>query len=441
MPKAQKLTLAVLIQAALITTAYASEQSEVKGFVEDAEGSVLFRTGYLSRDKKHGTADTSSAAQTAMVKIESGYTKGLVGFGVGVIGDGSFKLGENNHAGNGMIPLHNDGAKDANGHVDAYDHWARGGGIVKARISNTEVRYGTQVLDLPVLASNTARLVPEYFEGVLATSREIKGLELTAGKFTKNQYSDQVTTDGNELDRAVVWGAKYKFNDQLNASYYGTDIKDRLERHYINTNYKQALANNSSLTYDFSGYHTEWDKGANKYLYSQIGSANDSFDNTIFAFSTTYNTGPHNVMVAYQQNSGNTGYDYGLGKGVGDGHQTVYLPNSYLSDFIGNDEKSLQLQYSLDFANYGVPGLTWTTAFVYGWDIKATDNKGTMISDNEQEREFFNQVKYTVQSGFAKDASLRLRHSYYRASDAYQSAYIGDTNEWRIWLDIPVKFF
>ena len=91
MPKAQKLTLAVLIQAALITTAYASEQSEAKGFVEDAEGSVLFRTGYLSRDKKNGKADTSSAAQTAMVKIESGYTQGIVGFGVGIIGDGSFK--------------------------------------------------------------------------------------------------------------------------------------------------------------------------------------------------------------------------------------------------------------------------------------------------------------------------------------------------------------
>ena len=47
-----------------------------------------------------------------------------------------------------------------------------------------------------------------------------------------------------------------------------------------------------------------------------------------------------------------------------------------------------------------------------------------------------------MQSGFAKDASLRLRHSYYRASDDYQTnAYIGDTNEWRIWLDIPVKLF
>nr|WP_227645037.1 OprD family outer membrane porin [Klebsiella pneumoniae] len=50
-------------------------------------------------------------------------------------------------------------------------------------------------------------------------------------------------------------------------------------------------------------------------------------------------------------------------------------------------------------------------------------------------------MKYTVQSGFAKDASLRIRNSYYRASDAYQGAYIGDTNEWRIFLDIPVKLF
>lgn len=434
MPKAQKLTLAVLIQAALITTAYASEQSEAKGFVEDAEGSVLFRTGYLSRDKKNyhdnftgvekQVKDTSSAAQTAMVKIESGYTQGIVGFGVGIIGDGSFKLGENKNAGNQMIPKHNDGS--------AYDHWARGGGIVKARISNTEVRYGTQVLDLPVLASNTARLVPEYFEGVLATSREIKGLELTAGKFTKDQYSDQIETDGRHLDSAVVWGAKYKFNDQLNASYYGLDSKNALERHYVNANYKQALANNSSLTYDFSGYHTEWDEEAS--TYSQTTNDLSDRKNDIFAVSGTYNTGNHNVMLAYQQNSGNTGYDYGENA---DGGQSIYLPNSYLSDFIGNDEKSAQLQYTYDFAGMNVPGLTWTTAFVYGWDIKVKD-----VTDSAQEREFFNQVKYTVQSGFAKDSSLRLRHSYYRASDSYQAGnYIGDTNEWRIWLDIPVKFF
>lgn len=37
MLKAQQLTLAVLANAALISTAFASEQSESKGFVEDAE--------------------------------------------------------------------------------------------------------------------------------------------------------------------------------------------------------------------------------------------------------------------------------------------------------------------------------------------------------------------------------------------------------------------
>ena len=443
MQNSKKLTLAVLIQAALVSTAFASEQSESKGFVEDAEGSVLFRTGYLHRDKtnynnnqtgaREVVNDTSSAAQTAIVKLDSGFTKGVVGFGAGIIGDASFKLGENAHAGNDMIPQHPDGS--------AYDHWARGGAYVKARVSNTTATYGTQVLDLPVLASNTARLVPEYYTGVLVQSNEIENLNLIAGKFTENQLSNQINSDGAKLDRAVVWGAKYKFNDAVNASYYGTDIKDRLDRHYVNANYSYALADKSTLTHDFSGYHTKWDKEANPYLYSQIGSPDDSFDNTILALSTTYNHGPHNVMLAYQQNFGNTGYDYGLGTGVGDGKQSIYMPNSYLSDFIGNDEKSAQLQYTFDFGAVNVPGLSWTSAFVYGWDIKATNNAGTMISDNEHEREFFNQVKYTVQSGFAKDASLRLRHSYYRASDDYQSNYIGDTNEWRIWLDIPVKLF
>lgn len=428
MQKTQKLTLAVLIQAALISTAFASEQSESKGFVEDAEGSVLFRTGFINRDKKNVApdVDNSSTAQSAIFKLESGYTKGVVGFGAGVIGDASFKLGENKHAGNGMIPKHNDGS--------AYDHWARGGAFVKARVSNTIAVYGTQVLDIPVLASNTARMVPEYFDGLLVTSREFKDLELTAGKFTKNQYSDQVTTDGMGLDSAIVWGAKYKINDAINASYFGVDSEDALERHYINTNYKQALANGSSLTYDFSGYHTEWDKEAN--VSSARPGLQDSDDrsNNIWSLAGTYNQGPHSVMLAYQQSTGNSGYAYGENA---DGVQSIYLANSYLSDFNGRDEKSAQIQYNLNFADYGVPGLNWTSAYVYGWDID------TATDDNAKESEIFNQVKYTVQSGFAKDASLRVRYSHYRNDDTSgtQSYMMPDTNEWRLFLDIPVKFF
>ena len=437
MQKTQKLSLAILIQAALISSAYANEQSEAKGFIEDAEGSVLFRTGYINRDKKTvGVKDQSSAAQSAIFKLDSGYTQGVVGFGVGVVGDASFKLGANKNASNNMIPREtglNEKGELAKQAGDTYDHWARGGANVKARISNTDIRYGTQVLDLPVLASNTGRMVPEYFEGFLATSREIKGLELTAGKFTKNQMSEQINSDGNNLDSAVVWGAKYKFNDALNASYYGLNSEDKLERHYINANYKHSLANGSSLTYDFSGYHTEWDQNATTYS-STLGNENiDGRSNNIWAVSGSYNYGPHNMMLAYQQNTGNTGYDYGQNA---DGFQSVYLPNSYLSDFVGNHEKSAQVQYNLDFSKIGVPGLNWTTAYVYGWDIEVAGN-----NQEGKEREIFNQVKYTVQSGFAKDASLRVRNSIYRANSAYDSAYIGSTNEWRLFLDIPVKLF
>ncbi|MDQ8952647.1 OprD family outer membrane porin [Acinetobacter rudis] len=429
MLKAQQLTLAVLIQATMISSAIASEQSEAKGFVEDAEASVLFRTGYLTRDKKNGVPDTSSTAQTAIVDIDSGFTQGTVGFGVGFVGDASFKLGSNNHAGNNMIPK-----KSTTG--TAYDTWARGGANVKARISNTTLRYGTQVLDIPVLASNTARLVPEYFTGTLLTSHEIENLEVIGGKFTKNSLSDQINTDGQKLRSAWVWGAKYQFDDNLKAAYYGLDVKDKLDRHYINANYKIPFADKDSLTLDFSGYRTTFKPEAS--IYSATGPLGEDKTNNIWAVSGTYNQGPHTVMLAYQQNTGNVGYDYG---GNGDGMQSIYLPNSYLSDFIGNREKSAQLQYNLDLGAFGVPGLNWTTAYVYGWNIHVADkDPNQLISDNATEREFFNQVKYTVQSGFAKGVNLRLRNSYYRASAAYQQAYIGDTNEWRIFLDIPVKF-
>jgi hypothetical protein len=437
MIKTQKIALITLLNAIFSTTVFASEQSEAKGFIEDATGSVLFRTGFIDRDRKNVSpgVDTRSSAQTAIFDLQSGFTQGTIGFGVGVLADWSFKLGRNDHSGNNMIP------RDVNG--NPHDQWTRGGANVKARISNTTITYGTQILDIPVFASNTARLVPEYFTGVLASSREVENLEVIAGKFTKNQMSDQISTDGNNLNRAYVWGAKYKFNDALNASYYGLDIKDKLKRNYANANYKQALNNDSSLTYDVSGYYTKWDRAANDGLYSYIGSANDSYHNAIWAISTTYATGPHSLMLAYQQNDGNVGYDYG---GHADGFQSIYLPNSYLSDFIGNKEKSAQLQYNLDFSTLGVPGLNWTSAYVYGWNIHASAENTTKTgrvetADNAKEHEFFNQVKYTMQTGPMKDASLRVRYSHYRADQAYENTYMPDTNEWRLFLDIPVKFF
>ena len=121
MLKAQKLTLAVVINAVLITSAYASEQSDAKGFVEGAQGSVLLRNGFIQRDKKKGLKDTNSWVQSAVLNLESGFTQGPIGFAAGVVGDFSFKLGDNYHSGNSMVALKNNGARDAT-NSDTHDN-------------------------------------------------------------------------------------------------------------------------------------------------------------------------------------------------------------------------------------------------------------------------------------------------------------------------------
>lgn len=437
MQKPVKLLLATLIPTLLFSQTHASEQSEAKGFVEDAKGSVLFRTGLNTRDKKNGKRDQESAGQGAMFKIDSGFTQGTIGFGVGILADAGFKIGSNDRAGTDMIPSAHQGATNEFGFVTPKDHWLRGGGYVKARVSNTTVVYGTQTVDSPAFASNLGRIAPEYYTGVSITSHEIKDMELTLGKYTKNVRSGQVGSDDNHLDRALSWGTKYQINDHLKTSYYGLDIKDHLRRHYANANFKQDLTTDKSLTYDLSAYHTKWDE--NGVTSSETTSDKNNRKNTIWAFSTTYNTGPHSVMLAFQQNIGNTGYDYNNNE---DGGASIALPNSYLSDFSGAGEKSVNLQYSFDFSALDIPGLTWTTAYVYGWDIDvANADKSALLTSNAKETEFFNQIKYTVQSGFAKDVSFRARNYIYRADEEYRGIYMPNTDEWRVFLDIPVDLF
>lgn len=50
--KKHNIALILGVYTALISTTFASEQSESKGFVEDASGTVLFRNGFIQRDKK-----------------------------------------------------------------------------------------------------------------------------------------------------------------------------------------------------------------------------------------------------------------------------------------------------------------------------------------------------------------------------------------------------
>ncbi|MCZ3070576.1 OprD family outer membrane porin [Acinetobacter baumannii] len=184
------------------------------------------------------------------------------------------------------------------------------------------------------------------------------------------------------------------------------DLKDALKRQYLDFNYKHVLNSDDYLTLSFNGYHTRYDAAIYDRLSFPSGTPNSAKENYIMGFSSTYQKDTNKFVVSYQQNTGNNGYDYAI---AGDGGGTLYIANSLLSDFNGNNEKSLQLQYTKDFSKLGIAGLTWTTAYVYGWDIcvDKTVQGQKLLTNNATEREFFNQMIYTVQEGALKNLSFK----------------------------------
>ncbi|MGA4634341.1 OprD family porin [Pseudomonas solani] len=404
--------------------AFANEQAESKGFVEDSSLNVLLRNAYMNRDYKHTKSDRMEWGQGFIGNFSSGFTQGTVGFGVDAFGLYALRLdGGKGRVGAAGIDFFKPGDS---GH--AQDDIARAGAAIKARISNTVIKVGDQMPALPVLSYDDSRLLPESYTGTLITSKEIEGLELNVGRFNAEAQKSAEARDSGGLKRIDVYGGSYKFNDQFSTSLYASDVKDVLKKQYLNLNYIIPVADDQSVTLDFNGYKTRLDKEF---------AASDARDNRIWSLAATYALGGHSFTLAHQRSSGDIGYMYGgyqSGDYIGDGGTTIWLANSYWSDFNGKDENSWQVAYGLDFAEYGVPGLSYRVAYVRGDNIDAGQG------GRGQEREIFNQVQYVVQEGPAKDLKMKLRGSMLRASNNI-STYVDDGNEVRVFVEYPVNIF
>lgn len=412
------------------THAMANDQAESKGFVEDSSLKVLLRNAYINRDYKDGNEDKAEWGQAAIGTFSSGFTQGTVGVGVDAFGLYALRLdGGKGRSGAQGIDFFKQGDSGS-----AADDLSKFGAAVKFRVSNTVLAYGDQMPALPVLSYDNSRLLPESYTGTLITSKEIKGLELNAGRFTAESRKSAEGRDSGGLKSINVLGGSYQFTEQFKASLYASDVEDVLKKQYVNANYVFPLAKDQSLTLDFNGYRTKLD---NSYVRENNVTGDD---NKIWSLAATFATGPHSFTLAHQRSTGdsNLGYAYGgyqRGQNrVGDGGNTIYLANSYWSDFNAEDERSWQLGYGLDFTTFGVPGLTYNVAYVRG------DNITTSTSEGGTEREIFNQFKYVVQNGPAKDLSVRLRSSVLRVSQK-SSEYNVSGNELRVFVDYPISVF
>jgi imipenem/basic amino acid-specific outer membrane pore len=325
-------------------------QDDSKGFFGDQSLKLKTRMEYMNRDYKNGVSNPSSGTSgyrqdtgvSQLLTYESGFTQGTVGFGLDAMAMGSAKLdGGSGRRGNGLF------ANDSDGNPEKSQ--GKLGGAVKFRLSDTVLKYGQQFVASPVFATDDSRLLPEVATGTLITSKEIKGLELNAGRFTSlskqtgmgrdsiGGLPDENGNGGKGLTNINIFGASYAFTDNFTGALAASDADDYFKKYYINLNYTLPIADNQSLNFDLNGYKTKGESRGD--LVDAIGDGTLGVDNNLWSLAAAYSLGAHKFTVAYQQSSGDNAYYYGV-----DGNSTIFVSNSIqISDFVGREEKSGRL--------------------------------------------------------------------------------------------------
>lgn len=410
--KFHKLALITGSLTALAAHNVMADQSESKGFVEESSMKISARTLYFDRDWHNRDSANNYSRDTGeglVARYSSGFTQGQVGFGLDAFALAGIKFdGDNTNNASASYPRDSDG--------DTEDNFSKAGAALKIRVSNTVLKAGNQFVSLPVFATDTGRLLPESATGLLLTSNEIKDLEINAGHFTQLSSQYASGADSKHLKSADVIGGSYAFSEHLTAALYYSDVEDNFKKKYANVNVVQPLSDNSALSYDFNIYRTD----------SQGQELSGYVDNTIWSFATVYAVGAHSFQVSYQRNSGDTGYVYGA-----DGAAVYDFANSVqYSDFNARNEASWQARYDLNFATYGVPGLTFMIRYIRGTDIETAE------TDNGHEWERNESLKYVFQSGPMKDLSVQIRHATNRSA-----ALDSNLDETRFIVDYPINVF
>lgn len=415
----------------------ANTSPATKGFVGGSSFELLLRNYYFGQNNTRGAKDKKDWTQGFLATYKSGFTEGPVGFGFDAFGYLGVKLdGGGGTTRTGNLPIGRDGKPE-----DDYGH---AGGVLKAQASKTLLKWGQMQTTAPVFAAGGSRLMPQMATGFNLLSKEIEGLDLEAGHFTAG-YGPTTTSSKGELfayyankttPSVDFAGTKYKINDVLFASLYGSQFKDIWNQYYADLNYRQPLSDGQTLAASFNIYRT-LDEGK-----AEAGDIN----NTSWSLYTGYTfLTAHTLSLAYQSVRGDTPFDYvAFGdNGAGAYGDSILLANSVqYSDFNGPGEKSWQARYDLKFDTYGVPGLSLMARYINGRGIDGTkmdeDSPYQVYGygKDDRERETNVELKYTKQLGPAK-VLLRARQAWHRG-DAERAKV--DRSEIRLIVDYPIKF-
>ncbi|WP_222908545.1 OprD family porin [Pseudomonas sp. DNDY-54] len=372
-------------------------------FVDDSKVNLELRNFYFNSDNRsvasNAQSKTEEWAQGFILRAESGFTDGTVGFGVDALGLLGVKLySSEDTGGTGLMP--------SGFGNEAPDDFSSLGLTAKAKISKTVLKVGTIEPKNMAISRSDSRLLPQTFKGGQIISNEIDGLTLDAGYLTEENDRDSTNYEdlkfggkgGNTGDKPedfLFAGATYSFTQDLKGAYYYSNLEEVYKQHSFNLIHVLPLGDNQSLKTDLR-YARSTDDGSS------------TVDNKALGAMVTYSVTGHSFGLGYQKMSGDTGFAY-TGAGT-----DPYLVNYVMlaADFAYADEQSWQARYDYNFAAVGIPGLTFMTRYVTGDNF----NFGTDTGRNGKEWERNTDIGYVFQEGALKNLGVKWRNGTYRSN-------------------------
>ena len=432
-----KSTLAVAVAVGLL-----AQQAGAAGFIEDSKATLKLRNFYINNDNRDSAARTASNTQSKseewgqgfQLDYTSGFTQGTVGFGIDAIGLLGVRLdsggGTNGRSGNSyggtVFPSKSNG--------DAVNEFSSLGLTAKAKISQTELRYGTLMPKLPVISYNDGRLLPQTFEGGQITSNEFKDLTLIGGqiehvKGRNSSNNEQMSIGGASARTAnsnkfIYAGGDYKVTKDLLLQYYYGNLDKFYKQNFLGLVHNWSIGPGvlkTDLRYFNSrddgknGYDSNYySNGA--YAHSVSNNGKGKVSNNLYSGLFLYTVEGHTFGGGYQVSNGSSDFPW---LNQGDGSSNYTITDMQIQKFGRAGERTWQARYSYDFAKVGVPGLTAGAVYLRGDNID-TYSGGKQTSNGASEWERDITVAYVVQEGPLKNLGLMWKNAMWRNDIANQ---------------------
>lgn len=395
-------------------------------FIDNSHVELTTRNFYFDRDYQEQSTYPAAKdwSQGFILKANSGYTEGKVGFGLDILATAGFKLvADAQHAGTGNLP------RDARTNEPA-SSYGEIGLTAKAKMSQTEVKVGTLTPMNPVLVASPARLLPQTYRGISVQSKDIQNLDLQTAYIDKVNHRDSTNYEkikisgvngrfkAAETDGLYYVGGHYDLDTAFKLTSFYMNVDDLYDQTLLGIQHKYAISPQTLLTSQLRYYRSRDEGQAKAGL----------VDNDLWHAHFELKHDSHKFIFGSFQHHGETAFPYLSGG------ETGLLIDTWPGEFLNPKEKVYSFRYEYDFKKI-IPGLRFMTRYTTGNNIEAPHLGGTNLKEDELDFD----LGYTVQTGVLKNLGLRARYAMYD-NNMLSTANIKPVNETRINIDYTWKF-